>query len=344
MAGFLGNKPLGEGADIASQEEGADAPESSVTTLITHLSPPLLQLDAASGWQDSRRLFHGRGQCYPGLAFVCVDLFDPVVVVTLFYEPPKGWEARFVRQLTSLLSATRLQGLILQRRYLQGAPVEVTWGCLPETVFARRRGQRFQLKLGQRQNSGYFLDMEPGRAWLEGRAAGKRVLNLFAYTCAFSVVALGAGAEQVVNVDMSRAALQQGRDNHNLNQLDPRQSLFVAENIMKSWGRIRRRAPFDLLVVDPPSYQPGSFVAKKDYARVIRRIPELVVPGGEILACLNAPELGEAFLTELFAAESPQCRFVERLVPSPDFPDSNPDRQLKLLVFCYEPEPAATVS
>ena len=317
---------------------GARGDDPGVDTLVELLSQTLIDLGADTPLRDSRRLFHGRGQCYPGLAFVCVDLFDPVLVVTLFEEPPGGWEGELVSRLAPLLADTRLEALVLQRRYLPGAPADVSWGQLPEAVFARRHGQRFQLKLGERQNTGFFLDMEPGRAWLERHATDKRVLNLFAYTCAFSVVALGAGARQVVNVDMSRGALNQGRDNHRLNQLEPRQSLFLAENIMKSWGRIKRRGPYDLLVVDPPSYQPGSFVARKDYARVIRRIPELLVPGGQVLACLNAPELGEDFLRELFAAECPQCEFLERLAPSPDFPDRNPDQQLKLLVFRYQPE------
>lgn len=286
---------------------------------------------------DSRRLFHGRGKCFPGLEFACVDLFDPVLLVTLFSEPPPGWEAQLLAGLSPHLESSAIEALLLQRRYQSGAPAEVPWGDLPEAVYARRAGQRFHLKLGQRQNSGFFLDMEPGRAWLQERVEGKRVLNLFAYTCAFSVVALGGGASQVVNVDMSRGALNQGRDNHRLNRLPAGHSKFLAENIMKSWGRIKRPGPYDILIVDPPSYQPGSFVAAKDYARVVRRIPELLVPGGGVLACLNAPELGVEFLRELFAEQCPDCEFVERLAPSPDFPDANPNQQLKLLVFRYLP-------
>lgn len=284
---------------------------------------------------QSRRWFHGRGHCYPGLEFVCVDLFDPVLAVTLFNEPPPAWEAMFCAALQEMLPGGRLQGVLLQRRYRQGAPAEWVWGRGPASVYARRGELRFHLQLGQRQNTGFFLDMEPGRRWLEERAQGKKVLNLFAYTCAFSVVALAAGASGVVNVDMSRGALSQGRDNHRLNHLPKEKSRFLAENILKSWGRIKRPGPYDLLVVDPPSYQPGSFVAQKDYARVIRRIPELLVPGGEILACLNAPELDEAFLRTLFAQECPNCEFVERLPASEDFPDIDPNRQLKLMVFRY---------
>lgn len=297
----------------------------------------LVLRDLEAGRVDSRRVFHGRGRSFPSLEFLTVDFYYPVLSVVFFDEAPKDWEHEFVSRLSVLIEDTPLEGALLQRRYMARAPAEVVYGTIPEEVFARRGDQRFHLKLGHRQNSGFFLDMEPGRKWLEERCEGKRLLNLFSYTCAFSVVALGVGAENVVNVDMSRGALSQGRENHRLNELPPEGSKFLAENVLKSWGRIKRPGPYDLAVIDPPSYQPGSFVAKKDYLRVVRRIPELMKPGGEVLACLNAPEMGEDFLRRAFVEMCPECAFVERLVPSADFPDVDPDRQLKLMVFRYLP-------
>jgi len=191
----------------------------------------------------------------------------------------------------------------------------------------------FNLHLARQQNSGFFLDIEPARQWLEQQAAGKRVLNLFAYSCAFSLVAIAAGAEKVVNVDMSSAALNLGRDNHRLNGLPKERSEYLAENILKSWSRIKKRGPYDLVIIDPPSYQKGSFIAHKDYAKVVRRLPELMPEGGLVLACLNAPELSESFLREQFAEQCPSAEFMERLEPHAGFPDVDPEQQLKLLVY-----------
>ncbi len=281
---------------------------------------------------NSCRLFHGRGQCYPGLEFVTLDAFTPVLLLTLFAEPPEQW-------LESLLTAIKdrlapgFDCLVVQRRYLPNAPSEVPLGRLPEQVYARRGELRFHLHLARQQNSGFFLDMEPGRQWLEQQAPGKRVLNLFAYTCAFSVVAVAAGAEKVVNVDMSSPSLNTGRANHQLNGQDKIRSEFLAEDILKSWGRIKKRGPYDLVIVDPPSYQKGSFIATKDYAKVVRRLPELMPGGGLVLACLNAPELSEAYLKQQFEEQCPAAVFVERLTPSADFPDVEPQQQLKLLVY-----------
>lgn len=281
---------------------------------------------------DSYRVFHGRGQLFPGLEFVTIDFFQPVILVTLFAEPPQHWlDDLFVQARPLFVECNTV--LLVQRRYIAGAPSELVWGTLPEHCVARRGNLQFSLHLAQQQNSGFFLDMEPGRAWLEQCAQGKRILNLFAYTCAFSVVAVAAAAERVVNVDMSSAALNLGRSNHQRNGLDKTRSEFLAENILKSWGRIKKRGPYDVVIIDPPSYQKGSFIAAKDYAKVIRRLPELMPAGGLVLACLNAPELSESFLQQEFIEHCPQAEFVERLQPHEDFPDIAPEQQLKLLIY-----------
>lgn len=281
---------------------------------------------------DSYRLLHGRGRCFEGLEFVNVDFFQPVLLVVLYKEPPENWLNEFVGFMQGKLSA-QLSCVLVQRRYLPNAPSEIALGVLPEQTFARRGELLFNLHLNAQQNSGFFLDMETGRQWIENNAAGKRVLNLFAYTCAFSVVAVSAGAEKVVNVDMSSPALNLGRANHQLNNIPKVKAEFVAENILKSWSRVKKPGPYDVVIIDPPSYQKGSFIAEKDYAKVIRRLPELMPQGGLVLACLNAPELSDGFLKVQFAEQLPQAEFIERLAAHSDFPDVDPAQQLKLLVY-----------
>lgn len=285
--------------------------------------------------EDSYRLFHGRGHCYPGLEFVTLDWFEPLLLATLYAEPPAGWLENFCNLLLTHPALADCPQILVAHRYSQ----QSQWlrgGEQP--TLARRGSLRFHLSPGEHQNVGYFLDMEPGRQWLEQRVRGKRVLNLFAYTCAFSVVAMAAGAQSVVNVDMSRVALARGRDNHRLNNLPLGPVSFLGENILKSWGRIRRAGPYDLIILDPPSFQRGSFVAHKDYGKLVRRLPELLPAGGEVLACLNAPELDTGFLTAQFENLCPQARLVERLPNSPDFPDADAERALKLLHFSLPPD------
>jgi 23S rRNA (cytosine1962-C5)-methyltransferase len=281
---------------------------------------------------DSYRLLHGRGRCFEGLEFVNVDFFQPVLLVVLYKEPPGNWLNEFVGFMQDKLSE-KLSCVLVQRRYLPNAPSEIVLGALPEQTFARRGQLLFNLHLNAQQNSGFFLDMEVGRQWIENNTAGKRVLNLFAYTCAFSVVAVAAGAEKVVNVDMSSPALNLGRANHQLNNIPKAKAEFVAENILKSWSRVKKPGPYDVVIIDPPSYQKGSFIAEKDYAKVIRRLPELMPQGGLVLACLNAPELSDGFLKDQFSEQLPQAEFIERLAVHPNFPDVDAEQQLKLLVY-----------
>jgi 23S rRNA (cytosine1962-C5)-methyltransferase len=158
------------------------------------------------------------------------------------------------------------------------------------------------------------------------------VLNLFSYTCAFSVVALQAGARQVVNVDMSHSAMGIGQQNHQINGV-ANGAKFLTHDLFSTWGKVNRSGPYDLVIIDPPSYQKGSFVATKDYARLMRRLPDLLELNGYALLCLNAPELDCAFLHDQMQALAPGVRFVQRIANPRAFADVNPERALKVLLY-----------
>jgi len=158
------------------------------------------------------------------------------------------------------------------------------------------------------------------------------VLNLFAYTCAFSVAALQGGAAQVVNLDMSPAALAVGQQNHRLNDL-PAKARFLGHDVFKTWGKISKMGPYGVIVIDPPSYQKGSFIATKDYIKLIRRLPDLLEPQGHVLLCLNAPELDTHFLHNQVAEAAPTLRFIERLANPTAFVDVDSEKSLKVLHY-----------
>lgn len=157
--------------------------------------------------------------------------------------------------------------IVLQHRYADGAPSEVLWGELNDSPVVVEHGLKYQLDIGRNQNFGLFLDMRNGRQWVQDNAKDKNVLNLFAYTCGFSVAAIAGGARQCMNVDMSRGSLNKGRDNHRLNDHDMRSVNFLGYDIFKSWGKIKKGGPYELVIIDPPSFQKGSFALTKDYKR-----------------------------------------------------------------------------
>ena len=296
----------------------------------------------------AQRIFHGRGGLYPGCEQWALDAYSPVFLLTSF--APASAE-----QLATI-------GVALQTRWTQIAPGSepLNWvfqqrggalgtagrsdtrlmaGSVPEPHAVAEQGARYRVHVLRGQNHGLFLDMAEGRRWVRDHVAAHcadrysfKVLNLFAYTCAFSVVALQAGAKSVVNIDMSHGAMAIGQHNHRLNGISTGAS-FLAHDIFSSWGKLNRSGPYSLVIVDPPSYQKRSFVAAKDYARLMRRLTNLLAPGGHVLLCLNAPELGMAFLQEQMQANAPELRFVERVANPAAFTDVDDQRALKVLVY-----------
>lgn len=299
---------------------------------------------------DAQRIFHGRGGLHAGCEHWTLDAYPPVFVLTSFLPAEEGTDAQIAligaalaRRWEALAPGQALHWVFQCRneplRTHGRTETRILAGSVPAPHVVTEQGARFRVHIERGQNHGLFLDMAEGRRWVREYAEARRtnryglkVLNLFAYTCAFSVVALQAGARQVVNVDMSHGALAIGQQNHQLNGITAGAS-FLPHDIFSSWGKITRSGPYGLVIVDPPSYQKGSFVATKDYARLMRRLPDLVAPGGHALLCLNAPELGVAFLQDQMQEVAPELVFVERVANPAVFADLDPERALKVLVY-----------
>lgn len=285
--------------------------------------------------RDGCRLFHGRGHCFPGMEHLNIDFFSPVILITAYRSSEDNFEEQLAQSLFLLGNALTVEAVVIQRRYKTDVKSQCLAGVVPERVFASENDLRYVLELSGRQNVGFFLDMLPGRQWIAERAKGKTVLNLFAYTCAFSVVASSRGARSVVNLDMSRSAIRTGQQNHQLNNLSGGVS-YLAHELFRSLGKLKKRGPFDLIVVDPPSRQPGSFVAAKDYPRLLRRLPELAAEGAELLICLNDPHVDVTVFRELIEEHCPRLCFRQRLANRSDFPEINQNKSLKALHFVLE--------
>ena len=291
---------------------------------------------------DAQRIFHGRGGLHPGCEHWALDAYPPVWLLTSFEPASDDTLATLhtaLAQRWEQLAPGQSLNWVYQCRHEGQTDTRLMAGSVPEPHVVTEDGARYRVHVLRGQNHGLFLDMAAGRRWVHthvaARSAGRRglkVLNLFAYTCAFSVVALQAGARQVVNLDMAHGAIATGQQNHQLNGITTGAS-FLAHDIFSTWGKITRSGPYGLIIVDPPSYQRGSFVATKDYARILRRLPDLLEPGGHALLCLNAPELGTAFLQEQMQALASELAFVERVVNPAVFADVSQDRSLKVLVY-----------
>jgi 23S rRNA (cytosine1962-C5)-methyltransferase len=282
---------------------------------------------------ESQRLFHGRGQVFPGFEGINIDWYPPVLLISLYDSGYDQWLEKVVDWL--MKEIPECQSVLLQYRSRKGCSFELLRGNSLSKLVAAEHGLLFQIELGRHQNSGLFLDMRNGRDWVRNNALNKKVLNLFAYTCAFSVAALAGGADQVVNFDTSKAALAKGRENHRLNQQNTQQVIFEGVDIFKSFSRIKKHGPYDLLICDPPSYQKGSVDIKRDYKKIVSRIPLFMKKNSLILLCLNSPELGDDFLTELVSVQCPACQFVMKINPPAIFKDAIAGRGLKVHIYRF---------
>lgn len=293
--------------------------------------PPFLELalhpDRLAGG-EARRLFHGRGGRFPGWQHLVIDYYPPILHLICYAQPEEAVLSRLL-----LLLPDSVEAVLLQRRDLVEAPVTLLRGRMPADPLAVEDGLRYGLFFDRDRNVGFFPDMRVGRRLVRSMADGRRVLNLFAYTCGFSVAAVAGGAAEVVNLDMNRNLLQVGRDNHLRNGLDLRRCSFLAHDLFKSFGKLRRLGPFDLVIVDPPGEQGSSFQPDRHWPKLLQRLPELVSPGGEIVAAVSSPRLGKTFLATAFADHLPAAEAVAAFTAGADFPEADPDKGLHLLHY-----------
>ena len=290
-----------------------------------------LELTSQETSQEFKRLFHGRGGLYEGWRHLTIDSIDTILSVALYFEEPL--EEELLEMLKTFTQESKYTTLVVQKRYQKNTPSEVLIGEIPDNLYVLENSIKIKLNLQTNKNSGYFPDMKNGRQFVKENAQNKKVLNLFSYTCAFSLAAKIGGAYEIVNVDMSKGALKIGMANHSLNGLDPRGTSFLPYNILKSFSALQRKGPYDMIIIDPPSFQKGSFEATKDYEKIIKKLPQLANDNCILLSCLNSPNLESDFIKNLIQEFAPDFQYIKQLENLQEFASKDEERSLKNLVF-----------
>jgi len=210
----------------------------------------------------------------------------------------------------------------------RGAPVLLHGDAsLPMETEVQEAGIRFGLDFAAGYSAGLFIDQRANRARVHGLNP-KRLLNTFAYTCSFSVVAAKAGAE-TVSVDLSRRSLTRGEDNFRRNDLDPKQGhRFIADDVLGVLPRLARRGDkFDVIILDPPTFsrnQEGeAFQVQKDFDRLVTLALDVAAPGANLLLSVNHSAMRVADLERsarsALKIAGRSGRFIP-VAPLPDFP------------------------
>jgi 23S rRNA G2069 N7-methylase RlmK/C1962 C5-methylase RlmI len=154
---------------------------------------------------------------------------------------------------------------------------------------------KFRVNLSDYLDTGLFLDGRKKRALIRTEAEGKRVLNLFAYTCSLSVAAAIGGANQVDSVDLSNTYLEWGKLNFALNGLSLSDKLtFIRNDVLQFLDQAKaRKSRWDIIILDPPSFSNSKKMLetldiRRDYRELMDKCLTLLSPGGTLYFSTNA--------------------------------------------------------
>lgn len=152
-------------------------------------------------------------------------------------------------------------------------------------------GVQFKVNLTDYLDTGLFLDHRETRQLVASMAPAKRLLNLFAYTCSFSVHAAAAGALYTKSVDLSNTYTDWARENFLLNSLPLVNNIILREDCLKFLEKERNL--YDLIVIDPPTVSRSKkmdqmFDVQKDYPFLIFKALALLSPEGTIIFSTNS--------------------------------------------------------
>src|SRR5450631_282156 len=206
------------------------------------------------------RLVNAEGDGLPGLT---VDRYGEFLMIQLYCS---GWRPhlKLVAQLLQELLAPR--GIYEKTRPQKTRELEAVtdtkdYGRLllgtaaPQQLEVRENGLNFLVSLERGLNTGLFLDQRRNRRDLMSRVEGKRVLNLFAYSGAFSVAAAAAGARLVTSVDVSPSSTEWARANFGANRLNPKRHEFITGDCLAVLSDLAGQGKqYDVILMGPPSF------------------------------------------------------------------------------------------
>ena len=295
---------------------GIFVPNTLTTLLATaHTARAALLAQLHAEQTDAYRLFHGSVEGRPGLT---IDRYGDLLLVQSFHqslETPElaEIEAFYAGALPGLSVIYNDRSRPNSRIFNTLAPEQMAAAVQPRV--AQELGVRYRIQARHEgQDPWLFLDLRAGRRRVMRDAAGKSVLNLFAYTCGVGIAAAKAGARFVVNVDFAESSLKIGRENAHLNDLPVRprfikSDAFAALRQLSGIGqptRVRGKhmpefpkleaQQFDLVFLDPPRYAKSAFGVVdliNDYAALFKPALLCTAEGGTLICCNNV-EIGRA--------------------------------------------------
>jgi 23S rRNA (cytosine1962-C5)-methyltransferase len=254
------------------------------------------------------RLVNGEGDGLPGIT---VDRYEGHLMVQLYCA---AWTPHLQLLVDVLQQIFRPTGIYEKFRPQDTRKIGAGGSKkFSRLIAGKGRAGRFPVKEGgftflvdleEGLHTGLFLDHRRNRQDLARRCGGKRVLNLFAYTGAFSVAAAAGGAAQVTSVDISPHYLAWAKENIAANQLDPARQEFIAGDCFAVVADLQRQGrTFDLIFMDPPSFSTtvkSRFTTVRGTSEMVAATLPLLSPCGLLITSSNHQKIDLAdYLKEL---------------------------------------------
>lgn len=267
---------------------------------------------------DAYRVVNGAADGFPGLT---IDRYGERFQIQFFGPELLRRKKEIVDALVSLFNPVCVvvkERLSSAGRSLENAPMDVVIGSREDAVGVVREGNaKFHVDLMDTVNPGLFLDMRHVRLEVEdrfcemlgeGRDSGAlQFLNLFSYTCSFSVHARLGGVAVATNADISGKILDKGRENYTLNGLDLRPGEFFRGNAIEyvRWAK-KKGLRFDGIVLDPPSFarfKGFNFNVREHLMPLVAECAEILNPHGFFMVSSNYSEFNlSAFARDVLAS------------------------------------------
>lgn len=285
-----------------------------------------LRLDAVT---NAYRLIYAESDWLPGLI---VDRYGDFLVMqslTLGIERRKELLVRLLAEYCRPIGIYERSDLDVREK--EGIPpvTGTLWGEEPpERLLIEEHGHRFRVDIRHGQKTGFYLDQRENRRRAAAYLEHARVLNAFAYTGAFAIYALAAGAEHVVNLDTSAEALAEAAAHLSLNGIPANRAEQVEGDAFRTLRQFRAAGRrFDAVILDPPKFaysQAHLERAARGYKDINLQALHLIEPGGILItfSCSGLVSL-DLFRKIVFAAAEDagrEVQILERLGHPPDHP------------------------
>ncbi len=282
---------------------------------------------------NSLRLIHGENDGFPSIT---VDIYGMNTLILQNYSKSFNTFGRYIASV--LAEKLNVPNIIwkspIRSRQEETFRYRVLRG-IREDLIKVREGDLFyyvQPVLGQK--SGAFLDLRGLRKKIIGMdLKGKRALNLFCYTGAFSLALEMAQAREIWNVDISRAALEFGKKFHVINKSKVK---WIESDAFK-WIKTLNET-FEVIICDPPSMAAEKSQVKKalqKYKFFYGKIKNHVCKDGLLIACCCTSRIDrKTYKKLLFDVLGKNFKFIDELKPEDDHPVRFPEADyLKIFVF-----------